>query len=102
MSQSVSEICPISQTRFEDPVKNKVCGHSYSKKSIMDLLSKNNSNRKPTRCPVIGCSKNVESKNLESNKELIRYLKRTERRNKINPPIQNSVNVDDDNEEEIV
>ena len=45
--------CPITATFFEDPVKNKVCGHTYSKSGLQQMLK----NRK-RGCPVAGCSNN--------------------------------------------
>ena len=45
--------CPITATFFEDPVKNKVCGHTYSKSGLQQMVK----NRKKG-CPVAGCKNN--------------------------------------------
>ncbi|XP_076232919.1 uncharacterized protein LOC143178266 [Calliopsis andreniformis] len=42
---------PISKKRIVDPVKNSICGHTYDRESITQILKIN----KKTRCPVIGC-----------------------------------------------
>ncbi|XP_012350569.1 E3 SUMO-protein ligase NSE2-like [Apis florea] len=51
----INIIDPISKKRIVDPVKNTICGHTYDKESITQLLKLN----KKTRCPVIGC-KSIE------------------------------------------
>ncbi|XP_078045306.1 E3 SUMO-protein ligase NSE2 isoform X2 [Augochlora pura] len=48
---SINVIDPISKKRIVDPVKNTVCGHTYDRETITELLKIN----KKTRCPVIGC-----------------------------------------------
>ncbi|XP_031850371.1 E3 SUMO-protein ligase NSE2 [Nomia melanderi] len=47
----INVIDPISKKRIVDPVKNNVCGHTYDRESITQILKIN----KKTRCPVIGC-----------------------------------------------
>lgn len=47
----INVIDPISKKRIVDPVKNSVCGHTYDRESITEILKIN----KKTRCPVIGC-----------------------------------------------
>ncbi|XP_076302428.1 E3 SUMO-protein ligase NSE2-like [Lasioglossum baleicum] len=47
----INVIDPISKKRIVDPVKNTICGHTYDRESITQILKIN----KKTRCPVIGC-----------------------------------------------
>ncbi|KAK1133456.1 hypothetical protein K0M31_011263 [Melipona bicolor] len=47
----INVIDPISKRRIVDPVKNIICGHTYDRQSIIQILKVN----KKTRCPVVGC-----------------------------------------------
>nr|XP_033321822.1 E3 SUMO-protein ligase NSE2-like [Megalopta genalis] len=47
----INVIDPISKKRIVDPVKNIVCGHTYDRETITELLKIN----EKTRCPVVGC-----------------------------------------------
>ncbi|XP_076673998.1 E3 SUMO-protein ligase NSE2 [Andrena cerasifolii] len=47
----INVIDPISKKRIVDPVKNSICGHTYDRESITEILKIN----KKTRCPVVGC-----------------------------------------------
>lgn len=47
----VNTIDPVSKKTIVNPVKNSVCGHTYDRDTITELLKLN----KNTRCPVIGC-----------------------------------------------
>ncbi|KAG7209295.1 hypothetical protein KM043_015408 [Ampulex compressa] len=47
----INVIDPISKKRITDPVKNAICGHTYDRESVTEMLKIN----KKTRCPVIGC-----------------------------------------------
>ncbi|XP_017893537.1 E3 SUMO-protein ligase NSE2-like [Ceratina calcarata] len=47
----INVIDPISKKRIVDPVKNSICGHTYDRESITEMLKIN----KNTRCPVVGC-----------------------------------------------
>ncbi|XP_069813209.1 E3 SUMO-protein ligase NSE2 [Dendropsophus ebraccatus] len=48
--------CPITQVEMENPVKNKVCGHSYEKKAIERMIQNRHLKSKNARCPKIGCA----------------------------------------------
>lgn len=48
--------CPITGMFFEDPVRNKVCGHTYDRKGLNQLFS-----TRKTKCPIPGCSNNTLS-----------------------------------------
>lgn len=43
--------CPITSMFFENPVRNKVCGHTYDRLGLNQLLGLNK-----TKCPIPGCS----------------------------------------------
>ena len=43
--------CPITGSLFQEPLKNKLCGHTYSKPGIQHWFA----NRK-TKCPIPGCA----------------------------------------------
>ncbi|CAH2285901.1 E3 SUMO- ligase NSE2 [Pelobates cultripes] len=48
-------ICPITQVQMTNPVKNKVCGHTYQKDAIENMIQNSQLKKKKTRCPKIGC-----------------------------------------------
>lgn len=65
--------CPFMTTLMVDPVKNKVCGHSYSKEAILNHIRKS---RSPS-CPVAGCSnRHVTQEQLEDDRETARLIRR--------------------------
>ncbi|KAL7556574.1 hypothetical protein ACA910_016216 [Epithemia clementina (nom. ined.)] len=56
--------CPITAQVLENPVRNKVCGHVYSRKGI-ELLLQQMRQRKATvkcPCPVAGCNNQAVTK----------------------------------------
>jgi hypothetical protein len=53
--ETISTMCPFTQKTFVDPVKNNICGHSYERSVINDLI-RSNKGLKSKRCPYIGCS----------------------------------------------
>lgn len=64
--------CPITGMLFKDPVKNKVCNHTYDRSGLAQLLK----NRKHT-CPVPGCSNNgLSSSQVEEDEEMKLRVKR--------------------------
>ena len=57
--------CPITATLFENPVKNKVCGHVYSRAGIQQVIK-----NKKTTCPIAGCTNNrLSMQQLEEDEE---------------------------------
>ncbi|KAJ4460099.1 hypothetical protein PAPYR_3830 [Paratrimastix pyriformis] len=66
-------ICPLSKTRFVDPVKNDPCGHVYSREAIMALLEKPRRGRRKSAdgipCPVLGCNAVVSAATLSPDPE---------------------------------
>jgi hypothetical protein len=67
--------CPLTGTHYENPVKNSVCGHVYSKEAIEGHL------RCSRKCPVAGCNnKNVRLDNLVADVETQLRVRRQKRR----------------------
>lgn len=64
--------CPITKKPFEDPVRNKLCSHCYSKAAICQILTRKNA----IKCPVGGCTKQVMMPNLIPDRDLARRVKR--------------------------
>ncbi|KAL7473838.1 hypothetical protein ACHAXS_014358 [Conticribra weissflogii] len=64
--------CPITGMLFEDPVRNKKCGHTYSRAGLMQMIH----NRKKT-CPVPGCANNrVSLEQVEDDDEMVLKVRR--------------------------
>ncbi|XP_074842770.1 E3 SUMO-protein ligase NSE2 [Carettochelys insculpta] len=49
-------ICPITQMEMENPVRNKVCGHTYEKAAILKIIQHREHQKKKASCPKIGCT----------------------------------------------
>lgn len=62
--------CPISKCTMDEPVKSKVCGHSFDKSSILTYLD-----GQVKVCPLSGCNKQISINSLENDLELIEMLK---------------------------
>ena len=50
-TQIIHTIDPITRLEMKDPVKNTLCGHTYEKSSILQIIKKN----PKTKCPMAGC-----------------------------------------------
>lgn len=72
-----SDKCPITLNRFEEPMINSTCGHSYSANAIKQLLSRS---RRSIPCPVAGCSKQVSQNSISLNSQLVAILASSKRR----------------------
>ena len=70
--------CPITKKPFEDPVRNKLCSHCYSKAAICEIIGRKNS----IKCPVGGCNKDVTIPNLIPDRDLARRVKRKMKQDK--------------------
>eukprot|EP00978_Attheya_sp_CCMP212_P004216 scaffold9195_cov30-Attheya_sp.AAC.1 len=72
--------CPFTSTFYEEPVRNKVCGHTYSKAGLMQLIR----SRGQQPCPVTGCSNNsVTMIQCEEDMEMVMKVRRYKRREEI-------------------
>ncbi|KII74294.1 E3 SUMO-protein ligase NSE2 [Thelohanellus kitauei] len=63
-SEITGQKCPITQADLVAPVRNRNCGHIYSRDAILSLIKRGKGN-KQTTCPVIGCSEAVVESRLE-------------------------------------
>ena len=70
--------CPITRKPFEDPVRNKLCNHCYSKAAVCQMLARRNS----IKCPVGGCTKEVTMPNLIPDRKLARRVRRKMKQDK--------------------
>mmetsp|Transcript_12898 Transcript_12898/g.19621 ORF Transcript_12898/g.19621 Transcript_12898/m.19621 type:complete len:284 (+) Transcript_12898:52-903(+) len=68
--------CPFSGVLFENPVRNKVCGHVYSKTSIETMFRS-----RKFSCPVAGCTnRRISRDQLEDHVEMAEKVARYKRR----------------------
>lgn len=68
--------CPITGMFLEDPVRNKVCGHVYSRQGIEAMFSQRNYN-----CPLPGCSnRRMSQDQLEDDLHMAEKVRRFKRR----------------------
>jgi len=79
-SQVNSLKCPITGLFLEEPMKNKVCGHFYSKEAIMHHLQTKQRNRRTPNCPVAGCGNTVTLAQLEKDVMMETMVRREMRR----------------------
>ena len=75
--QDASLKCPITTALLEEPMKNKVCGHVYSKPGILQMIGR----VRQCKCPVPGCGNNrVTVDQLEPDVEMDTLVRRERRR----------------------
>lgn len=89
--------CPYSMALMEDPVRSKVCKHSFARKAIYHYLQKNK------RCPVPGCLNNsMTIDELEDDPETAMRVRRYKKRESANKKAQaqSAMNMDDDDDDE--
>eukprot|EP00457_Paulinella_chromatophora_P013402 gb/GEZN01013698.1/.p1 GENE.gb/GEZN01013698.1/~~gb/GEZN01013698.1/.p1 ORF type:complete len:266 (+),score=71.56 gb/GEZN01013698.1/:67-864(+) len=78
LDTQVSFICPITKAPFEKPMKNKQCGHSYSKEAVEALVQTQNRDQSmntPIDCAVAGCSKKIVLKELVKDTAIEKLMK---------------------------
>eukprot|EP00903_Cladosiphon_okamuranus_P010287 g9738.t1 len=86
--------CPCTSTTFVDPVKSKVCSHTYSRAAIANHI-KIGSKGSGARCPVAGCSHKVALTDLVKDKDMERRL-RIESNTRQTGPEQDAEEVDEE------
>lgn len=89
--------CPLMGTLMVDPLKNKLCGHIYSKIAIDEHL------KRDRKCPVTGCrNNNVTRDQLEPDMETAHLVRREKVRQQHaqQQQSQNAIDMDDDDDEE--
>jgi len=80
-SAGENTICPITRKDFEEPVKNPVCGHVYTKEAIIQVIRTKRG--RSVTCPVAGCRAPVNEKSLEPDVEMERKLKKLKKQKEI-------------------
>ena len=77
-TETVSTIDPITRKEMTDPVKNTLCGHTYERNSIMQLISINSKQK----CPMAGCAnKNPVTQNhLIANSDVLKLIQQNKRK----------------------
>jgi Zinc-finger of the MIZ type in Nse subunit len=71
------ECCPITRLPMQNPLKNKTCGHAYSRDGIEQLFRTSRSSQ--IDCPIAGCGSAVTNAHLERDADLERRLERAAR-----------------------
>ena len=103
-SQTVMLQCPITRLDMTNPVKNKVCGHVYSREGILGHIQQCHRSRKShCQCPYAGCANTrVTPEQLEDDLRTANLIKRELRRRDHSKEVQASQAdnlVDSDGEE---
>jgi hypothetical protein len=97
-ASTVNLKCPITASLLQDPVKNKVCHHLYSKHAITDYLKRNR------KCPCVGCgNNNVTMSQLEDDMATARMVRREEiRQQEAQRQIsENAMDLEEDEDEDV-
>jgi Zinc-finger of the MIZ type in Nse subunit len=78
-SKNMTLKCPITTMFMEEPMRNKLCGHSYGLQAIAQLII-NARGRQGCKCPVAGCTNaNVTMEQLDKDLEAEYAIKRRRR-----------------------
>lgn len=97
MENAAALKCPITGTLMEDPVKSKLCGHSYSRRGIEQHI-------KSSRvCPVAGCqNRHLTLDQLVADPETAMLVRREKKRQvyakKSQSQSQSAIDMDDEEE----
>ena len=77
-TETVSTIDPITRKEMTDPVKNTLCGHTYERSSITQLININSKQK----CPMAGCAnKNpVTLNHLIANSDVLKLIQQNSRK----------------------
>jgi hypothetical protein len=98
-SNAQSFNCPIMATLMQDPVKSKVCGHSYSRQGILQHLRAGRGG--VNSCPVAGCqNRSLDKHQLETDAETAMKIRRHVRRQDNIRQMQQTQDLLDDSDEE--
>lgn len=81
---SISTKCPLTLQEFKDPLSSTKCPHSFEREAILSMISGaaarpvegKSRAEKAVQCPVSGCSKVLTRGDLETDKVLVRKIKR--------------------------
>ena len=47
--------CPLSTELLDEPMKNPVCGHTYSREAAEQYIARAEKRKEKPNCPVVGC-----------------------------------------------
>ncbi|KAL3940671.1 MAG: hypothetical protein SGBAC_004836 [Bacillariaceae sp.] len=95
-STTMSLKCPITGTLLQDPMRNKVCHHVYSKHAILSYARKGNA-----KCPNVGCGNiTLSIGQLEDDHQTGRLVKREKIRleEEKRQRTQNAMELEDDDD----
>ena len=87
--------CPITAMLFDNPVRNKVCGHIYDLAGLKHLLSS-----RKTKCPVSGCANMTLSLNQVEDDEQMKLKVKRHKQREVNEKRNRDLE-DDDNDQVI-
>ena len=89
--------CPITSMDMEDPVRNKICGHVYSRAGIEHMMR----GKGFCKCPIAGCNNyKVTPDQLEKDLEMELLVKRAQvRKRKAEQTLSQSAELVDSDEE---
>ncbi|KNG50783.1 chromosomal organization and dna repair protein [Stemphylium lycopersici] len=76
---TISTRCPITFQQFKEPYSSNKCPHTFEKNAILEMVRRGPhriGNEKAVECPVSGCTQLLTAKDVDSNKVLIRKIKR--------------------------
>lgn len=85
--------CPITKEIMKKPVQSNICHHVYDEPNILELIRKG---RGSCRCPVAGCSHNVNRGCLEKDPYLEREIEheRKKQEERESQKIENALELD--------
>jgi hypothetical protein len=90
--------CPLTATLMEDPVKNKVCKHTYSRAAVMQHIAASGRN---CVCPVAGCrNNNITASQLEEDNLMETLVRRFKKRQQLSRKTQMALNFDEEDDDE--
>jgi len=64
VNSSATITCPFTQLRFEHPVRNPACGHTYDRTAVMEYINLCARDGKRPQCPISGCNKPIVESTL--------------------------------------
>lgn len=64
IDQVTSNVCPLTQKAFVEPVQSKKCKHKYEKTLVLKYIADKNKARRPAKCPSAGCEAILHEKDL--------------------------------------
>lgn len=76
VDESQKFICPITKGELVNPVKSKLCGHTFSRKAVEGHI-KNMKGR--AKCPIAGCVSSISIDDLENDNVIAFQLRKKNR-----------------------